>query len=408
MDQTPNLSLPYLVPNQAQKHVTLNESLRRLDALVQLSVISRSTAAQPGMPDAGDRFILPTGASGDAWGGAEVGTLVAWEDGAWALVVPGEGWRAWIVDEGVEVVFHEGDWQVRGEAAALFGVNTVADTTNRLSVKSDAELLSHDDVTPGTGDARKVINKAATGNTASVIFQDGFSGRAEFGLLGDDRFRLKVSPDGAAFADALVIDPASGDAGFGAIPKAQVFIAGTNMASSEKGDLHIEKSGYYGLIFLDTFATSAASFSVQRRARGTATMPLAVTAGDTLGGFSFRGYNPNGTFSQTGLVHVLVDDTVSGSETPGALVFSTGRSSASERMRIASSGRVGIGTASPSCALHVAGPVRVGSSAKAALPGAAVVGAGAVLLVPDEAGGAVLAFSDGTDWRRVTDRAVVS
>jgi len=31
-----------------------------------------------------------------------------------------------------------------------------------------------------------------------------------------------------------------------------------------------------------------------------------------------------------------------------------------------------------------------------------------VIFVSDEAGGAVLAFNDGTDWRRVTDRAVVS
>ena len=31
-----------------------------------------------------------------------------------------------------------------------------------------------------------------------------------------------------------------------------------------------------------------------------------------------------------------------------------------------------------------------------------------VILVLDETGGAVLAFNDGTDWRRVTDRAVVS
>jgi len=36
------------------------------------------------------------------------------------------------------------------------------------------------------------------------------------------------------------------------------------------------------------------------------------------------------------------------------------------------------------------------------------VGAGALLYVTDEAGGAVMAFSDGTNWRRVTDRAVVS
>ncbi len=31
-----------------------------------------------------------------------------------------------------------------------------------------------------------------------------------------------------------------------------------------------------------------------------------------------------------------------------------------------------------------------------------------LIFVYDEAGGAVLAFSDGTNWRRVTDRAIVS
>lgn len=40
------------------------------------------------------------------------------------------------------------------------------------------------------------------------------------------------------------------------------------------------------------------------------------------------------------------------------------------------------------------------------LPSAAQ--AGIMIYVLDESGGAVPAFSDGTDWRRVTDRAVVS
>jgi hypothetical protein len=31
-----------------------------------------------------------------------------------------------------------------------------------------------------------------------------------------------------------------------------------------------------------------------------------------------------------------------------------------------------------------------------------------LIYVSDEAGGAVVAFNDGTNWRRVTDRAVVS
>lgn len=34
--------------------------------------------------------------------------------------------------------------------------------------------------------------------------------------------------------------------------------------------------------------------------------------------------------------------------------------------------------------------------------------AGEIIYVSDESGGAVIAFSDGTSWRRVTDRAVIS
>jgi hypothetical protein len=44
--------------------------------------------------------------------------------------------------------------------------------------------------------------------------------------------------------------------------------------------------------------------------------------------------------------------------------------------------------------------------AKAALPPAAP--AGQMIYVSDDTGGAVVAFSDGSDWRRVTDRAVIA
>ena len=42
------------------------------------------------------------------------------------------------------------------------------------------------------------------------------------------------------------------------------------------------------------------------------------------------------------------------------------------------------------------------------LPDASEEGEGKMVYVSDETGGAVIAFSDGTDWRRVTDREVVS
>jgi hypothetical protein len=59
MDETPSLALPYLAAGQAQKHVTLNESLRRLDALVQLSVMSRQRAGPLDILKEGERFLRP-------------------------------------------------------------------------------------------------------------------------------------------------------------------------------------------------------------------------------------------------------------------------------------------------------------------------------------------------------------
>jgi hypothetical protein len=56
----------------------------------------------------------------------------------------------------------------------------------------------------------------------------------------------------------------------------------------------------------------------------------------------------------------------------------------------------------------VDGAVQVKATPKATLPAASAQGAGAILFVPDESGGATLAFSDGTSWRRVADLAVVS
>ena len=78
---TPNLGLPQLAEDQAQKHVTVNEALLDLDALVQLSVLDRSLAAPPGSPAQGARYLVAAGPTG-AWAN-NAGHLAAYLDGAW-------------------------------------------------------------------------------------------------------------------------------------------------------------------------------------------------------------------------------------------------------------------------------------------------------------------------------------
>lgn len=52
-------------------------------------------------------------------------------------------------------------------------------------------------------------------------------------------------------------------------------------------------------------------------------------------------------------------------------------------------------------------PLQLLASTVAAVPNPALF-TGCVIYVSNESGGAVLAFSDGTNWRRVTDRAIIS
>ncbi len=107
MSSTSNLVLPYLAVGQAQKHVTVNESLRRLDALVQLSVVSAATAAQPASPADGAVYIIPAGKSGADWSAFADGSLAYYRDGAWEQVTPRHGWIAYVKDAD-QILRHDG------------------------------------------------------------------------------------------------------------------------------------------------------------------------------------------------------------------------------------------------------------------------------------------------------------
>lgn len=197
-----NLSLPLLMPAQAQKHVTHNEALQVLDALVQLVVQDRSLTSPPGAPAEGVRYIVPAAPGG--WGGA-AGSVAVFSGGGWLYHLPQPGWQAHVLAENRTLIWQSGIWSEPDLRAATLGVNTGADATNRLAVAAPATLLTHE----GAGHQLK-INKAATGQTASLLLQSNWSGRAEMGLAGSDEFSVKVSADGAAWINALEIAGATG------------------------------------------------------------------------------------------------------------------------------------------------------------------------------------------------------
>jgi len=93
MANSPNLILPYIDANQSQKHVTHNDALRRLDAIVNINVLAIQ-ATPPGSPVDGDRYIVATGGTG-AWLGKDT-LIAAWQDGVWNFYSPRAGWEVYV------------------------------------------------------------------------------------------------------------------------------------------------------------------------------------------------------------------------------------------------------------------------------------------------------------------------
>ncbi|PZM14035.1 DUF2793 domain-containing protein [Rhizobium tubonense] len=200
-DQTNNLALPYILPSQAQKHVTHNEALQRLDAIVQLTIAARS-ATPPPSPVEGACYLIDASSAG-AWAGKS-GLLALRQDGAWIFIQPRDGWQAWFRADARLRVLLAGQWQETGlpanGAMHTLGINATADTATRLAVSAAATLFNN----AGNGHQIKV-NKQALADTASLLFQTNWSGRAEMGIAGNDDFAIKVSPDGNGWQTGLQI-----------------------------------------------------------------------------------------------------------------------------------------------------------------------------------------------------------
>ncbi|NJC39986.1 hypothetical protein GGQ87_000244 [Brevundimonas alba] len=220
-DTTARLGLPYLAAGQMQKHVTLNEALTRLDALVQSAVVSRTEPIQPAEPPDGALYILPADAAGAAWSGRAEGTLMRAETGGWTVIDAPDGMVVLVADAGELLVRQEGDWVPLGacldtiEGLARFGLGTAADATNPFAAKLNKALWTALETSGGgDGDLRLTFNKEGPADVLSLLFQSGYGGRAELGLIGDDDLKLKVSPDGSVWRDVWAVDRTSGRVAF--------------------------------------------------------------------------------------------------------------------------------------------------------------------------------------------------
>jgi sugar lactone lactonase YvrE len=134
----------------------------------------------------------------------------------------------------------------------------------------------------------------------------------------------------------------------------------SRQVGSPSGGIQLEgNDGNAGSLTLVRFSDSSfGNYLTIGKARGTKAAPVISQDNDSIGSIEFASYDGVDLTSRAAGITAFVDGTPDTNDMPGRLVFSTtadGASSPTERMRITSTGRLGLATTAPAALAHVAG-----------------------------------------------------
>lgn len=217
-ETTARLALPYIAAAQAQKHVTHNEAIRRLDALIQPRLESLTLATPPSTPGEGQCWLVPSDATG-AWAG-QTGRIAAYEAGAWDFIDLPSGLLAYVADARRVLLFDGTRW-VSPLAASAHGAAIEARVLEEdvaLSGSAVSTAIAIPDRAIVLGVSTRTIT-AVTGaasydcGTASERTKFGGSlgisaGASNMGVIGPTAFYaatpVRLSANGGAFTGGVV------------------------------------------------------------------------------------------------------------------------------------------------------------------------------------------------------------
>lgn len=143
MTNTTNLSIALLATGQAQKEVTINEALIRLDALLNTGALDKDLNIPPSSPATGDLYIVAASPTGD-WSGKA--GWITYFDQIWRFVQPKEGMTLWVRDENKMYTFDGTNWKGNNITDPLIigqlGFNNAASTATTSASFSASHYLS--------------------------------------------------------------------------------------------------------------------------------------------------------------------------------------------------------------------------------------------------------------------------
>lgn len=211
MSVTPHLGMVLVEQAQAQKEVTVNQALCRLDVIANSGVVSRGEETPPVSPVAGDSYIVADDATG-AW--AEKDGQIAYFDQIWRFIEPREGMSIWVNDEDVVYIYDGAGWlSVGGASGEANTASNVGSGTGMYKTKSGVNLQfktlvagsnvtisgGTDDITisaaSGGGGSGEVNTASNVGTTGVGVFKAKSGADLQFKKLNAASNRISIADD---------------------------------------------------------------------------------------------------------------------------------------------------------------------------------------------------------------------
>lgn len=123
-NNTLRLGMPLLQAAQAQKHVTVNEALVRLDGLVNLVLQSVTVTTPPATVIDGQCWGVPSAATA-VWAGKS-GMIAVGSNGGWVFVPASRGMRGFVADRNANALYDGSAWVVGAVTLGVQGSGMLA------------------------------------------------------------------------------------------------------------------------------------------------------------------------------------------------------------------------------------------------------------------------------------------
>jgi hypothetical protein len=467
MTTSARLGITELGSTQNDRSVTVNEAIARLEAgATMFAAIQVSLDTPPGSPAEGDLYVIGAAPTG-AWA-SNAKKVTVYYNAAWLFIPLFEGQMAYDQTANALYKYDGSAWGlIPGGLASTTEVLTGTDAAKAVTPdalaalwEAGADNAGDGTITIGEGGYFNLITSVVA-ITAFTITTDkaGRTFRCRF----DTARTLTHNGTSLILPGAANITTAAGDiaqfrslgsgnvvcewfqrgdgkllvpAGSVSAPGLAVGQADTGLHRPSSTQLNATVGGADRLAFsttstlFDNLGGTSNSFSVRgegfnsvisqrsstdaaapqfrfTKSRGTIVSPTVVVTNDVLGDLFWYGRG-NTAFKEGARIAAQVKAaTPSDTDMQSDMVFYTtaaGATAATEVTRINNDAGLSMFGANPVIDANRHHQLR--SYTVATLPSAAT--AGQFIYVSDESGGATPAFSDGTNWRRVADRAIVS